>query len=89
MEALSLKGMFHHLRDELDQAHTTFAEATETDPACVDVLVKRALVYIEEGKLKESEEEFKKAYKIGPDSPSVLYHRGQLLLRTAPFRAHY
>jgi len=82
VEALTLKGMFHHLRDELEEAHGTFAEAAELDPGCVDVLVKRALVYIEEGKLKESEDEFKKAYKIGPDSPSVLYHRGQLLLRT-------
>jgi len=77
--ALTWKGTFFHLRGQLKEAIETFNQILAIDDTNVEALMRRAMVYLDQSN-PACEADYKRAAKLAPESPSVLYHRGQYLL---------
>jgi tetratricopeptide (TPR) repeat protein len=81
--ALTIKGTFHHLRGELEQATETFDAALAIDPSFIEALIKRGLASFEKRTAEGCQsgmKDIEAAINLAPKSPSAYYHRGHLSL---------
>ena len=76
--ALSMHGMFLHLRGNYAEAMACYDYALHLSPGLVDVLLKRASLWFEKEDLSSALADFETALKAEPQSADVYCHRGQL-----------
>jgi Flp pilus assembly protein TadD len=80
--------------ENYEKADTYFARAMEFDPAYIQVLGNRALLYEKMGKITEAEAYFRKAVELAPSNMPIrnnfgvlLSHQGKNKLAIEQFRA--
>ena len=76
--ALSMLGMFLHLRGNYDDAMTCYNRALELNPSAIDVLLKRSSLWFEKEQLPKAHEDFDTALAIDDQHADIYCHRGQL-----------
>jgi len=76
--ALSMLGMFLHLRGNYDDAMACYDYALELQPAAIDVLLKRSSLWFEKQQLPKAFADFEAAVAIDPSHADIYCHRGQL-----------
>ncbi|CAG8559440.1 10982_t:CDS:10 [Diversispora eburnea] len=76
-KALNMRGTFTYLMGDSQNALVDFQKALELKPDYVQIYVKRATIYMEQGNKDGAWEEFEEAIKIDPTDPDIYYHRGQ------------
>ncbi|CAG8486363.1 10722_t:CDS:10, partial [Scutellospora calospora] len=77
-KALNLRGTFTNLMGDSRSALADFQKALDLKPDYVQLYVKRATIYTEQGNIDEALKEFDKAINIDPSDPDIYYHRGQI-----------
>ena len=76
--ALSMHGMFLHLRGNYAEAMACYDYVLHLSPSLVDVLLKRASLWFEKEDLTSALADFETALRAEPQSADVYCHRGQL-----------
>ena len=76
--AMSMLGMFLHLRGNYDQAMLCYDEALKLDPKATEVLIKRSSLWFEKEQVPKAFADFEKAIAIDPKQADIFCHRGQL-----------
>jgi import receptor subunit TOM70 len=76
--ALSMTGMFLHLRGNYAPAMSCYNYALSLQPKAVDVLLKRASLWFERDDQAQALTDFETAVAIDPDGADIYCHRGQL-----------
>jgi import receptor subunit TOM70 len=76
--ALSMTGMFLHLRGNYGQAMSCYNYALSLQPKAVDVLLKRASLWYERDEHAKALADFETAVAIDPEDADIYCHRGQL-----------
>lgn len=78
-EALSLYGTFNFLKGDMKSASKYFEESLKLNPNNSNVLIKMALVELEQNHFPKMTEYLEKAQVADPNNPSLFYHRGEIL----------
>lgn len=78
--ALSMLGMFLHLRGNYDDAMKAYDYALALQPNTVEVLLKRSSLWFEKEQLTEAFADFDTALAADSSHPDIYCHRGQLLM---------
>ncbi|CAG8780495.1 19452_t:CDS:2, partial [Racocetra persica] len=73
-KALNLRGTFTNLMGDSRSALADFQRALDLKPDYVQLYVKRATIYTEQGDIDEAWKEFDKAIRIDPKDPDIYYH---------------
>jgi len=76
--ALSMFGMFLHLRGNYDDAMACYDRALELQPTAIDVLLKRSSLWFEKEQPAKSHDDFTRALEIDRAHADIYCHRGQL-----------
>jgi len=76
--ALSMTGMFLHLRGNYAQAMSCYNYALSLQPSAVDVLLKRASLWYERDEQAQALVDFEAAVAVDPNNADIYCHRGQL-----------
>lgn len=85
---LEWTGMCRHLRYDLDGALKCYEACSDADPTNAEILVKRAGVRMDAGKLEEAISLFDTALGIDPSAVDALLHRANLrMLEQKPLEA--
>ncbi|RIB27131.1 import receptor [Gigaspora rosea] len=77
-KALNMRGTFTNLMGDSLSALADFQKALDLKPDYIQIYVKRATIYTEQGDIDETWKEFDKAIKIDSKNPDIYYHRGQI-----------
>ena len=80
---LEWAGLGKHLRYDLNAASKLYEKCSELEPTNTEILVKRAGVHMDNGKLDEAVPLFETALALQPDATDALIHRSNLYMMKA------
>ncbi|QIW94622.1 hypothetical protein AMS68_000140 [Peltaster fructicola] len=76
--AYNMRGTFHYLKGENDQALKDLNKSIDLDPSYAQSYVKRASMHLEQSKRDEAAQDFETALAHNDSDPDIYYHRAQL-----------
>lgn len=77
-KALSLQGSFQFIKGDMKSAHESLTSSRQMDPTDSDVLIKLALVELEQNNYMEMHMNLEKALEADGKNPALFYHRGEI-----------
>lgn len=77
-KALSLIGSAQFIKGDIKSAQETFNQAHQLDQNDANILIKLALVELENNNFLKMDEYLEMSHAIDPENPSLYYHRGEI-----------
>ena len=78
-KSLALHGIVQFLKGDMKSAFNTLSSSLQIDPSDSNVLIKLALVELEQNNYIKMTEYLEQAHKVDPKNPALFYHRGEIL----------
>lgn len=78
-QAFNLRGTFEFLKGDMKAAEASFTKSIIINASDANVLVKMALVELEQNKFPQMTDYLERAFATDPKNPALYYHRGEIL----------